>query len=70
MSRNRASSVLFTAEWPQSGSALHSNETLGKLTEEYAELINAIHVNRSDWTIDELFDIAILAVWGILSEKS
>jgi len=43
------------------------HETLGKLAEEYQELLEAIHKNNSSETVAELYDIAIISVWGIIS---
>ena len=43
------------------------HETLGKITEEYHELIEAIHRNHTEHTREELIDIAICALKGIVS---
>jgi NTP pyrophosphatase (non-canonical NTP hydrolase) len=43
------------------------HEALGKVTEEYFELIEAIHLNNKGETIEELFDVMIASFWGIVS---
>jgi hypothetical protein len=44
-----------------------THEVLGALEEEHHELIDAIKSNDTDHVCDELFDIAVVCVWGILS---
>lgn len=46
------------------------HEILGQVTEEYLELSDAVKTDKSRFKRhirDELFDIAIAAIWGILS---
>lgn len=46
------------------------HEILGQITEEYEELIEAVKLDKTPHmhrVRDELFDIAVACVWGILS---
>jgi len=47
-----------------------SHEILGVLSEEVAEFEREVHVNNKDAQIQELFDIAVVAMHGIASLKS
>lgn len=46
------------------------HEILGQITEEYEELVEAVRTDKTEFRRhirDELLDIAIASVWGILS---
>lgn len=49
------------------GAFVSAHEILGSLMEETKELVEAIHTNRLEGTKNELFDIAITAIFGIAS---
>lgn len=49
------------------GSFISPHEILGVLLEEHTELIEAIQKNDPNRTIDELYDNAVVCIWGILS---
>lgn len=48
-------------------SAIGPHETLGIITEEYQELIGAIHDNNREETKSELIDIAVSCIFGLAS---
>lgn len=50
-----------------SGAFASIHETLGIITEEYEELIDATRSNNENHQISELHDIAIGALWGLVS---
>ncbi len=49
------------------GAFISSHETLGQVTEEYTELIGAVHNNDPVEIGQELMDIAVAAVFGVAS---
>lgn len=48
-------------------SSIGPHETLGIITEEYQELIGAIHGNNREETKRELIDIAVSCIFGLAS---
>lgn len=48
-------------------SCIGPHETLGIITEEYQELIGAIHANDREETKKELIDIAVSCIFGLAS---
>lgn len=48
-----------------SGTFTSKHEILGIITEEYHELIDAVHNNNKDELIEELLDVAVGAVFGL-----
>jgi NTP pyrophosphatase (non-canonical NTP hydrolase) len=51
------------------GKFISAHETLGVLTEEYDETINAVRNNSEGQIIQELFDVAQTAVFGVASMR-
>lgn len=49
------------------GAYLSAHEMLGMMTEEYEELIGAVHSDSDDQIASELEDIAVVAIFGIAS---
>jgi len=49
------------------GTFASQHEILGIITEEYHELVQAVHGNDKDELIEELLDVAVGAVFGIAS---
>ena len=43
------------------------HEILGNMTEEYDELLDAVHANDKNGVKEELMDILIVALWGLIS---
>lgn len=52
------------------GIFVSSHETLGIITEEYQEYAETVHNNNKDCQEKELMDIAVAAIWGIVSKRS
>jgi NTP pyrophosphatase (non-canonical NTP hydrolase) len=52
------------------GIFLSSHETLGIVTEEYQEYARTVHENNADDQEKELMDIAVAAIFGIVSIRS
>ncbi len=50
-----------------SGSYSSIHEILGLLTEEYHEIIDAVHKKDVKDVKSELIDVAIVALWGVAS---
>ncbi len=46
------------------------HEILGKVTEEYSEVVEAVHKGDKKETELELADIAIACLWGIISIRA
>jgi hypothetical protein len=44
-----------------------SHEISGVITEEYKEVQDAVHLNDQQYLRKELIDIAVGAIWGIVS---
>jgi NTP pyrophosphatase (non-canonical NTP hydrolase) len=47
-----------------------THEILGVIVEEYHELIEAVQSNERTEVISELHDLAVAAIWGIVSAES
>lgn len=43
------------------------HETLGVVTEEYFELVEAIRTNDDEETVKELFDLTVASFFGVIS---
>jgi predicted transcriptional regulator len=52
------------------GIFLSSHEALGVITEEILELIDAVHQHDPESIKEELIDVAVAAIWGLVSVKS
>jgi hypothetical protein len=53
------------------GKFVSSHEILGQITEEYHELIRAVHMDKGGMAkiVPELFDLAVVAVLGVVSMR-
>jgi len=49
------------------GAYASPHEVLGIIVEEHKELVDAVHANDRDNTIEELLDIAVGCVFGVAS---
>jgi hypothetical protein len=52
------------------GIFISSHEILGIVTEEYLEFCDEVRANDSDRQYDELMDIAVAAIFGMVSLKT
>lgn len=49
------------------GAFMTSAEIVGAVTEEYDEMKEAVHAKNRQATREELYDVAIAAMWGVVS---
>lgn len=53
-----------------SGVFVSTHETLGIITEEYHELVEAVHQNDAAQVRKEMMDIAVPCLWGLICSKA
>lgn len=49
------------------GAYIGKHEALGIITEEYAEVLDAVHEKRLDRVVEEASDLAVACIWTVAS---